>query len=89
MQGRDRDVCCVGGSLARYYAGGQDASRQFGNLRRDVQQRKRLQYYQPFPCSAGVSRTCFVYDELRDVDLKRVASLLPPFAGNLLVAGND
>ena len=63
--------------------------REKSGLGRDVEYREAFEYPQPFRRCAGVSGTCFVDDKLRDANLERVPSFLPPFPRDLLVAGND
>jgi len=64
MQRGDGDVRCVGSSLARNPAGGQNTGRHVGDFRRDIEQRKILKHLQPQTRCDRVASACFVNDKL-------------------------
>jgi hypothetical protein len=78
MHGCDSNVCSVGRSLPGDNAGSQNPGRDQPDFGRDLEQCEVLDYFPSFTRCARVSSTCFIDDKLRDVNLERVPSSLPP-----------
>ena len=82
-------ICAASVAAFRGDAGSQDRRREMPDFGRDIEHCKVPDDQHPFPRCARVSGAVLINDQLRDVNLERAPSLLPPLLGDLLVAGND
>ena len=89
MHSRNGDMRCVGRGFPGEDSGSQDRRREMPDFGRDIEHGKVPDDQHPFPRCVRVSGAGLINDQLRDVNLERAPSLLPPFLGDLLVAGND
>ena len=89
MDSRNVDMRCVRRGFPREDAGSQNRRREMPDFGRDIEQGKVPDDQHSLPRCVRVSGAGLINDQLRDVNLERVPSLLPPFLGDLLMAGND
>ena len=89
MHSRNSDMRCVGRGFPGEDAGCQDRRREMPDFGRDIEHGKVPDDQHPFPRCVRVSGAGLINDQLRNVNLERAPSLLPPLLGDLLVAGND
>ena len=89
MHSRNGDMRCVGRGFPGEDAGSQDLRREMPDFRRDIEHGKVPDDQHSLPRCVRVSCAGLINDQLRDVNFERVPSLLPPFLGDLLMAGND
>ena len=89
MHSRKGDMCCVGHGFPGEDAGSQDCGRKVLDFGRDIEQGEVLNDQHPLPRCVRVSASGLIKNQLRNVYLEGVPSPLPPFLGDLLMAGNN
>ena len=89
MHSRNRDMSRIGDGFPGEDAGSQNRRREMPRFRCDIEHGEVPDDQYPFSRCVRVSGTGLINDQLRNVNLERAPSLLPPILGDLLVAGND